>query len=87
MSESIPEAEASVSNPLSEASATSLDELFSRDPEGYTQKDLESVVKELRRMAEKWKGEEASGATKSKTGAGVAKALKKQVADLGDLGL
>jgi hypothetical protein len=74
-------------NPLLEASSKSLDELFSRDPAGYTQQDLEAVVAELRRMAAKWQQEEASGATKSKTGASVAKALKQQVNGLDDLGL
>lgn len=53
-------------NPLEEASPTSLEEYFSRDPEGFTKQDLEVVVKELRRMREKWKVEEASGATKGK---------------------
>ena len=77
-------------NPLSEATATSLDELFSRDPAGYIQRDLDAVVTELRRMAEKWKQEEAAGAKVSASGKAAtkaAKAPKPELNDLGDLGL
>lgn len=73
-------------NPLEEASPTSLEEYFSRDPEGFTKQDIEVVVKELRRMREKWKVEEASGAKVGKK-ASVQKASKPEAGNFDDLGL
>lgn len=36
-------------SPLLEAETSSLDELFSRDPEGYNERDIERVIQEYRR--------------------------------------
>lgn len=41
-------------SPLVEASPQSLDELFSRDPMKYLQKDREQIVAELRRQRQQW---------------------------------
>lgn len=73
----------------------SIDELFSRDPEGYTKgpdgspatgADMLAIVAGLRRQREIWEKAEAQGAKRApnpKAGA-VGKA---KVADLSDLGL
>jgi len=42
-----------VATPLSEASVSSLDEFFSRKPP-FDEEALTAIVKELRRMREKW---------------------------------
>lgn len=82
-------------NPLLEARVDSIDELFSRDPEGYTKgpdgspatgADMLAIVGGLRRQREIWEKAEAQGAKRApnpKAGA-VGKA---KVADLSDLGL
>ncbi len=48
-------------SPLEEANALSLDEFFSRDPEGLTEKDIEVIVAELRRQRKNFKEAEARG--------------------------
>lgn len=47
-----------MANPLSETSTTSLNLLFSRDPESYTRQDLDEIIAELRRMRTKWRQDE-----------------------------
>lgn len=82
-----------VPNPLLEARVDSIDELFSRDPEGYTKgpdgspasgPDMQAIVAGLRRQREIWEKAEAAGAKRApsaKIGG------KSAVADLSDLGL
>lgn len=81
-------------NPLLEARVDSIDELFSRDPEGYTKgpdgspasgPDMQAIVAGLRRQRDIWEKAEAAGAKRAPSPkAGAAKA---KVADLADLGL
>lgn len=80
-------------NPLSEARVDSIDELFSRDPEGYTKgpdgttgtgPDMIAIVAGMRRQREIWEKAEAAGATRAPS---APKVGKPKVADLGDLGL
>ncbi len=80
-------------SPLSEARIDSIDELFSRDPEGYCKgpdgspasgADMQAIVAGLRRQREIWDKAEAQGAKRApspKAG------TKPKVADLSDLGL
>jgi hypothetical protein len=80
-------------SPLAEARIDSIDELFSRDPEGYCKgpsgtpadgSDMLAIVAGLRRQREIWDKAEAQGAKRApspKVGA------KAKVADLSDLGL
>jgi hypothetical protein len=84
---------ATAPNPLLEARVDSIDELFSRDPEGYTKgpdgspasgPDMQAIVAGLRRQREIWEKAEAAGAKRApsqKAGG------KSAVADLSDLGL
>ena len=69
-------------NPLSEARVDSIDELFSRDPLDLSDRDLEAMVSELRRMRETWD----SGKPAAKTGPKAPKAPKPPVPTLADLG-
>lgn len=80
-------------NPLLEARVDSIDELFSRDPEGYTKgldgspasgPDMQAIVAGLRRQREIWEKAEAAGAKRAPSLKAGAKAA---VADLSDLGL
>lgn len=80
-------------NPLLEARVDSIDELFSRDPEGYTKgpdgspasgPDMLAIVAGLRRQREIWEKAEAQGAKRAPSPKAGAKAA---VADLSDLGL
>ena len=80
-------------NPLSEARVDSIDELFSRDPEGYSLgpsgqpidgEDMLKIAAGLRRQREIWEKAEAAGAKRApspKAGG------KPKVADLSELGL
>lgn len=61
------------STALAEASADSLGELFSRDPEGYSDQDLDRVIAAYREQRVRWKAAEESGTT-------TRKATKTQVA-------
>lgn len=72
----------------------SIDELFSRDPEGYakgpdgspaTGTDMLAIVAGLRRQREIWEKAEAQGAKRAPSPKAGAKAAK--VADLSELGL
>jgi len=71
-------------NPLAEAKSDSLEELFSRDPMGFTTQDLDRVIMEFRRQREKWTLAEAKGAKAPKQ----PKAAEgKKTLTLDDLGL
>lgn len=48
-------------NPVTQADPTSLNELFSRDPESLQQVDLEKIVTYFRDLRKKWDLAEASG--------------------------
>ena len=50
------------STALAEANSNSLSELFSRDPEGYTRKDLDSIIAEMRNQRLRWDAAEKAGA-------------------------
>ncbi len=90
-----PPASSPAPNPLLEARVDSIDELFSRDPEGYTcgpdgspasGPEMLAMVAGLRRQREIWEKAEAQGAKRApspKAGA----VGKPKVADLSDLGL
>ena len=43
-----------MNSPLSEASPTSLDDLFSRDPLSLTRADKDKIIAELRAQRERW---------------------------------
>jgi hypothetical protein len=45
---------------LAEASPASLSELFARDPEGYSDQDLDVIIEELRRQRARFKTQEAT---------------------------
>lgn len=71
----------------------SIDELFSRDPEGYckgpdgttaTGADMQAIVAGLRRQREIWEKAEAAGAKRAPA---PKVSGKPKVADLSDLGL
>lgn len=49
-----------MSSPLDEARPTSLDELFSRDPDDTDDQDIDAIVEELWRASEKWVVQEAT---------------------------
>lgn len=49
------------STALTEALPDSLSELFSRDPEGYQQQDLEKIIGFLRSQRERMQAAEAAG--------------------------
>lgn len=49
-------------SPLAEASPSSLDEIFSRDPEGLQERDIVAAVSALRAKREDWMKAEAAGA-------------------------
>lgn len=73
------------SSALSEASAESLSELMSRDPEGYTRIDRDKLVATLRAQRAKWEAAEASGVKPrpKKTAPGVSLKTTKKAEDLG----
>jgi len=75
------------SSALSEAHGDSLGELFSRDPEGYSQQDLDRVVGALREQRERWVKAEAEAAAKPKGRQAKVAVLATQVANAEDLGL
>lgn len=54
----------SIPSPLTEASPTSLQELFDKDPLSLTDDDVERIVGELRAQRDRW--EKASPKQKSK---------------------
>ena len=88
-------ADTPTANPLSEAKIDSIDDLFSRDPEGYTRSadgnpatgpDMLAIVAGLRRQREIWDKAEAAGAKRAPS-AKAGSSTKPKVADLSDLGL
>ena len=52
------------SNALEEVHGDSLGELFSRDPEGYSEQDLDRIIGELRAQRARWQEAESTGAKK-----------------------
>lgn len=79
--------------PLAEARVESIDELFSRDPEGYAKGpsgspidgvDMERIIAGLRRQREIWEKAEAAGAKRAPS---PKVSTKPQVQGLADLGL
>lgn len=74
-------------SPLTEASSASLDELFSRDPEGLSRQDRATIVAELRRQREAWIKAEALGAVKAPKAPKPGAAPKKVAVSDEDLGL
>lgn len=51
-------------SPLTEASPTSLDELFSMDPLQLTDENIDRIVLELRAQRERWQQTEKKGRAK-----------------------
>lgn len=74
-------------SPLTEASTASLDDLFSRDPEGLSRRDRAQIVTELRRQCEAWIKAEALGAVKAPKAPKPTSAPKKIAVSDEDLGL
>lgn len=58
-----------MTNPLEEASPSSLEELFARDPLQLRDVDIETIVRELRRMREKWQSGDKPKAVKGRKAA------------------
>lgn len=80
MSASIPQSQL-----LAEADENSLAEIFARDPEGWQQQDLETIVASLRVMRAKWEAVDATSGKRERT-----KSAPKQMstsASAEDLGL
>lgn len=77
-----PSAEGTIpqSSALAEASPTSLSELMSRDPMGYSDQDLDQIVLELRAQRARWEEAEAAG---RKPGAARALQTGAKATDLG----
>lgn len=48
-------------SPLEEATSDSLDELFSRDPLGYSKADIETIIAEQRAQRARWMQVESAG--------------------------
>lgn len=80
-------------NPLLEARVDSIDELFSRDPEGYTKgpdgtpatgTDMLAIIAGLRRQRDIWDKAEAAGAKRAPSPKATS---KPKPADLSELGL
>lgn len=81
-----PAVETKPQTPLAEAQVESIDELFSRDPEGYGDQELDRVIAGLLKQREIWQKAEAAGAKKAPKAAGT-KSTKPVATDLADLGL
>lgn len=64
------------SNALAEA-GESLSELMSRDPESYSQQDLERIIQTLREQRVRWAEAEANGTTRGYRASGKAAAPAK----------
>lgn len=85
MSEPVGDGEAV--NPLSAVSPSTLDELFNRDPLGYSRQDLATIVAALRAERERWGKAEAAGAKNAKVAKPKAPVGDKPKASLASLGL
>jgi hypothetical protein len=72
-------------SPLAGVNPASLDELFSRDPLGLSDQDIEQIVVELRAQRERFNAAEATG--KRPTTAKPAKTAAPEGLSLLDLGL
>lgn len=79
-------------NPLLEARVDSIDELFSRDPEGYTcgpdgspvsGPEMLAIVAGLRRQREIWEKAEAQGAKRAPSPKAAGKPKPTDLAELG----
>lgn len=68
---------------LAEAEPESLSVLFSRDPEGYTQQDLATIVRVLQEQRERWLKAAESGVTTT----GKPKKLTTTLSTPGEIGL
>lgn len=74
-------------NPLAEASATSLDELMARNPETLDDASIDRIVAALREQRAAWGRAEAAGKKSApKAGGAPAKTVDKEL-DLDNLGL
>ncbi len=71
-------------NPLTEAKAKSLDEIFSSNPMGYSDKEAEIVIAEFREQRARWTVAEAAG---KKSAPKMPKTAAPTNLSLGDLGL
>jgi len=60
---------------LSEATASSLDEFFSKDPLELQEREIEKIVEEYRKMRSRWNAAEAAG-KRSLPKASIPKALQ-----------
>lgn len=76
---------AQATNPLAEASATSLDELMARNPETLTDESVDRIIAALRDQREAWGRAEAAGKRSAPKGT-PAKATPKEL-DLSELDL
>lgn len=47
-------------NPMSEIDPQALQELFTRDPNEYSEQDIDSIVYQFRKMRHLWENEEAT---------------------------
>ena len=72
----LPENKIPQSDQLSIPQVESLSELLSRDPETYTENDLEKIIKEYREQRKRWDSvQESKAKTPSKTAPGKPNAL------------
>lgn len=87
----VPAVDTSGSKLLLEADPASLNELFNRDPEGYSEVDLGRLIEVLREQRARWvKAQaEAGGLGRTKSAVSPATAAKRLVSDrnIGDLDL
>lgn len=65
----------------------SIDELFSRDPEGYSTQDLDTIITSLLKQREIWRAASAAGAKRAPASPKAKGPAKPSVNDLSDLGL
>ena len=74
---------------LAEATVDSLADLFSKDPEKFTEQDMTRLVENLRAQRARWQVQEAETAAKPKGAKSVANKAKSLITDqsAGDLGL
>ena len=72
---------------LAEASADSLSDLFSRDPETLSQTDFDRLISVLRAQRERWQATEAEAQAKPKRAsakaAGLVSSTTRSIEDLG----
>jgi hypothetical protein len=78
-----PATDPAAASPLAEASVSSLDELFSRDPRGFARADRALIVAELRRQRANWTQDEAQGKKRASAKKAPGATTKTTLADLG----